>query len=90
MPVMHEVTPYQRAHGGYHELAVIPLSPHQQRWFPSGNIVCFTGGHIPLALLSIVILVLAVGLIPLSVAIVLGKLSKVCSPSHGCNTAKTL
>ena len=36
-----------------------------QRWFVDGNIECFTGGHIPLSLLAIAVLVLTVTLVPL-------------------------
>ena len=35
-----------------------------QRWYVSGDIQCFTGGHIPLALLAILMLALCVFLIP--------------------------
>ena len=37
-----------------------------QRWFVSGNTVCFTGGHVPLALLAIAVLVVCVALVPLA------------------------
>ena len=35
-----------------------------QRWFVNGNIGCFTGWHIPLALLAIAVLAVTVLLIP--------------------------
>ena len=35
-----------------------------QRWFVNGNIGCFTGWHIPLALLAIAVLAITVLLIP--------------------------
>ena len=43
-----------------------------QRWFHSGNIECFSGGHLPLALLSIIILLLAHALIPYLTAVAIG------------------
>ena len=48
-----------------------------QRWFVSGDIVCFAGAHAPLALLAIILLLFCILLIPLVVAIALGKIPKV-------------
>ena len=46
-------------------LQCIDLHINLQRWFVSGTIGCFTGGHIPLALLAIAGLLVALMLIPL-------------------------
>jgi hypothetical protein len=45
-------------------VTIVTLIP-AQRWFVNGNIGCFTGWHIPLALLAIAVLVMAVLLVPL-------------------------
>ena len=48
-----------------------------QRWFASGGIVCFAGGHAPLAVLAIILLLFGLLLIPLVAAIALGKTPEV-------------
>lgn len=51
-----------------------------QRWYVNGEVTCFTGSHIALALLSILVLVAASAIIPLSVLLSLGyNIHKVCS-----------
>ena len=44
------------------------------RWFINGDIECFKGGHLPLALLAITLLLIALFLIPLTVLITQRKL----------------
>ena len=36
-----------------------------QRWYVSGGVECFTGWHIPLAVLAVAVLALCVALVPL-------------------------
>ena len=45
-----------------------------RRWFINGDIECFKGGHLPLALLAITLLLIALLLIPLTVLITQRKL----------------
>ena len=40
-----------------------------QRWFVNGEVECFTGSHIALALLAILVLLTALLLLPLSVLV---------------------
>eukprot|EP00731_Ephydatia_muelleri_P037882 Em0589g1a len=47
---------------------------HTMRWYVDGTVECFTQGHLPLALFSILALVLEAGLIPLVVMISMEKL----------------
>ena len=44
------------------------------RWYIDGDIECFKGGHLPLALLAITVLLVALLLMPLSIIIALQKL----------------
>lgn len=48
-----------------------------QRWHVNGEVQCFSGGHIGLALLAIVVLLAAVLMIPLIVLVATGKLKGV-------------
>eukprot|EP00731_Ephydatia_muelleri_P010204 Em0005g790a len=54
---------------------------HIFRWYVDGTVECFTQGHLPLALFSILALVLEAGLIPLVVMISMEKLK---SNQDGC------
>lgn len=47
-------------------------SASPQRWYVNGNIKCFSGGHIALGLLAILVLGLCVTLIPLSFTYIMG------------------
>eukprot|EP00731_Ephydatia_muelleri_P010194 Em0005g780a len=49
---------------------------HIFRWYVDGTVECFTQGHLPLALFSILALVLEAGLIPLVVMISMEKLKQ--------------
>lgn len=40
-----------------------------QRWFIDGEVHCFTGGHLPLALLAMAVLLLCFLLIPLTIIV---------------------
>ena len=44
-----------------------------QRWYISGGVECFTGWHIPLAVLAVAVLALCVGLVPLAICAALNK-----------------
>lgn len=48
-----------------------------QRWFVNGSVQCFSGWHVPLGLLAILILVLCFAVIPLTVIIVFHKYPRV-------------
>lgn len=48
-----------------------------QRWFVNGNITCFTGGHLPLALLAIILLILSISIIPISAMVAVDMVPKV-------------
>ena len=48
-----------------------------QRWYVNGEVKCFTGGHIPLALLAILVLLAAALLIPLTAVLSTGPWRKV-------------
>lgn len=48
-----------------------------QRWFLNGQVKCFTGGHLPLALLAILVLLVCLALIPLTAAVATERL-RVC------------
>ena len=51
--------------------------PFTPRWYVNGNIKCFQdGAHIPVALFAIAVLACCVAMIPLSVLITLGKVTK--------------
>ena len=50
------------------------VSGHGLRWYINGDIECFKGGHLPLALLAIAVLLLALLLIPLCALIAFQKL----------------
>ena len=50
------------------------ISQQGLRWFINGDIECFKGGHLPLALLAITVLLIALLLIPLTVLITQRKL----------------
>ena len=58
------------------------VSQHGLRWYISGNIECFKGGHLPLALLAITVLLLAVLLIPLCALIAFQKLPEKLRSLH--------
>ena len=51
-----------------------PVAGHGLRWYINGDIECFKGGHLPLALLAITVLLLALLLIPLCALITFEKL----------------
>ena len=51
-----------------------------QRWFVDGSVKCFTGGHLPLAIMAILILMLYMLLIVFVTAVVLKKIKV----SHNC------
>ena len=48
-----------------------------QRWYVNGEIECFTGGHIPLALLAIIVLLGTLFILPFIVLVATGKLKNV-------------
>ena len=51
-----------------------------QRWFVDGSVKCFTGGHLPLAIMAILILMFYILLIIFVTAVVLKKVKV----SHHC------
>ena len=52
-----------------HEL----ISLYMQRWYVCGDVECFKGYHLPLALLAIITLAFCVLIIPVTAAIALKK-----------------
>lgn len=48
-----------------------------QHWHVNGEVTCFTGGHIVLALLSLLVLLAAIAILPLCVLLSLGHVHKV-------------
>ena len=45
-----------------------------QRWFVDGTVKCFTGGHLPLAIVAILILIVYVLLVTFVIALILKKI----------------
>ena len=52
-----------------------------QRWFVDGTVNCFTGGHLPLAIVAILILIFHMILVAFVIALILKKV-KVSSYSY--------
>ena len=48
------------------EVMVSSAFPIVQRWYINGNVKCFSGGHIPLGLLAIVVLGFCLSIIPIT------------------------
>ena len=45
-----------------------------QRWFVDGTVKCFSGGHLPLAIMAILILIVYVLLVTFVIALILKKI----------------
>lgn len=41
----------------------------EQRWFVDGETQCFTGGHLPLAVVAVIVLLICTGAIPFAAII---------------------
>ena len=54
-----------------------PLPLSLQRWFVNGEVECFTGGHVALGLLAILVLLVSLLLIPFVFLLATGRVKKV-------------
>ena len=62
-------------------MSICLLNSFMQRWFVDGSVNCFTGGHLPLVIMAILILMLYMLLIIFVTAVVFKKIKVIAYQS---------